>query len=436
MLDTQSKKAFFIQGSWMLTATMISGLLMFAVHFFGGWMTSNEYGLFVTLLQALNLIMIPALGLQTVFAQQTAVANTPIEQSNLSISIRKILLYCIVIWAFSGLILTLLQAPILSAFKINNPLVFYLTLVVGLPQLFLPILLGILQGQQNFRWLGGASITNGLMRFIIIGIMVAALGTQSTGAIFGVLVGLTASCTIAAWHSRDIWAKRKAKIGNFNPKHWLRRIIPLTFGLGAGQFMLSADMLAARSILPEGDSGPYGAAGMIGRGLVIFTAPLAAVMFPKIASSKENLKFGILKYTVSRTTVLSILVCTICSLAAWLLPSITEHIDTLSQRQKAITEITNLIPYFIWSMLPLALANVYIAALLAKEKYKGIPLLVIIALSYAIALIWLSNKPTTPNNETIILTLGAFNLIYLSTARYLTKQLDNSSLQPIAAPES
>ncbi|MEE2614090.1 MAG: hypothetical protein VYC62_00745 [Verrucomicrobiota bacterium] len=415
---------------------MISGLLMFAVHFFGGWMTSNEYGLFVTLLQTLNLIMIPALGLQTVFAQQTALAKTSIEQSNLSISIRKILLSCIVVWVFAILILTWIQAPILSVFKINNPLVFYLTIIIGLPQLCLPILLGILQGQQNFRWLGGASIINGLIRFLTIGIMVAVLGTQSTGAIFGVLIGLTASCIIAAWHSRDIWAKRKAKAANFNPNYWLRRIVPLTFGLGAGQFMLSADMLAARSILPEGDSGPYGAAGMIGRGLVIFTAPLAAVMFPKIASSRDSLKLGILKYTTTRTAALSILVCIICSLTAWLLPSITEHITALSQRQKIIKEITALIPYFIWSMLPLALANVYIAALLAKEKYKGIPLLITIALSYALALIWLSNKPDIANNETIILTLGAFNLAYLAAAKYLTKQLKNSHHQPIAAPES
>ena len=106
----------------MLSATMISGLLMFAVHFFGGWMTRNEYGLFVTLLQALNLIMIPALGLQTVFAQQTATANTSIEQSNLSISIRKILLSCIIIWVLSVIILIIFRASILSIFKINNSL--------------------------------------------------------------------------------------------------------------------------------------------------------------------------------------------------------------------------------------------------------------------------------------------------------------------------
>ena len=74
MTEADSKNAFYRQGSWMVIATFVSGLLMFAVHIFGGWMSREEYGLFVTLLQILNLMMIPALGLQTVFAQQTAAA--------------------------------------------------------------------------------------------------------------------------------------------------------------------------------------------------------------------------------------------------------------------------------------------------------------------------------------------------------------------------
>ena len=84
MSEADSKRAFYRQGSWLVIATFISGLLMFAVHIFGGWMSRGEYGLFVTLLQILNLMMIPALGLQTVFAQQTAAAIEPQQQHDLS----------------------------------------------------------------------------------------------------------------------------------------------------------------------------------------------------------------------------------------------------------------------------------------------------------------------------------------------------------------
>ena len=82
-----------------------------------------------------------------------------------------------------------------------------------------------------------------------------------------------------------------------------------------------------------------------------------------------------------------------------------------------------LLPYFVWSMFPLALANVYVAALLAKEQYGGVPILVAVAAVYAIALLWLTNKTEPPTQQTIILTLGGFNLAYLVIARHLAKRL-------------
>jgi hypothetical protein len=87
-------------------------------------------------------------------------------------------------------------------------------------------------------------------------------------------------------------------------------------------------------------------------------------------------------------------------------------------------------------MLPLALANVYIAALLAKERYRGITLLIIISISYALVLIALGYKQSTPSKEAIILTLGVFNLLYLVAAKYLTKKLEKKIPQPSAVPES
>ena len=157
MSEADSKRAFYRQGSWLVIATFISGLLMFAVHIFGGWMSRGEYGLFVTLLQILNLMMIPALGLQTVFAQQTAAAIEPQQQHDLAKSTRKMLLICLYIWTAIAVIVLLNQGAILESLKIERPTALYVTLLLGLPQLWLPVLLGILQGRQNFAWLGGAA---------------------------------------------------------------------------------------------------------------------------------------------------------------------------------------------------------------------------------------------------------------------------------------
>ncbi len=430
MSASDPKNAFYRQGSWMVIATFASGLLMFAVHIFGGWMSREEYGLFVTLLQILNLMMIPALGLQTVFAQQTAAATSPQQLYDLAKSTRKMLHLCLCVWVAIALVAAVFHGPILESLKIANPAALCVTVLLGLPQLWLPVLLGILQGRQNFAWLGGAAIANGVGRFVTVGIIVALLGGQAAGATTGVLIGLTTACLLAGWHGRQTWLGQSgASRGSFDAGAWLKRIVPLTLGLGAGQFMLSADMIAARAILPEADSGPYGFAGMIGRGLVIFTAPLAAVMFPKLVREAAGTKSGVLGQAFLGTALLGALAGIGCTLAAWLLPGIIDHFPTLAAKKKIVTEITPLIPYFIWSMLPLALGNVFVAALLAKERYCAVPWLVGIAFAYGLTLAWLANTAAPPSQQTIILTLGGFNLAFLGTAAALARRY-------AAAPES
>ena len=162
---------------------------------------------------------------------------------------------------------------------------------------------------------------------------------------------------------------------------------------------------------------------MFGRGLVIFTAPLAAVKFPKMVRAVDSSKSKILNQAIYGTINLGILCCVGCSIAAWLLPSIAEKIDLLAPKQEIISEISVLLPYFVWWMCPLALANVYVAALLARHQYKGVPLLVMVALVYAAVLFWLSAKEEPPSQTTILFTLCCFNLAFFTSAKHMAKRL-------------
>ena len=443
MSEVDSRATFYRQGSWMVIATFVSGVLMFAVQQIAWfWMRDEEYGLFGTLLMVLNLMMIPALGLQPVFAQQTAAVTDEQQQHDLARSIRKVLLSCLYLWMGISMLVILLHEPIIKSLKIGNPAAIWIILLICLPQLWLPVMMGILQGKQNFTWLGTAAIANGAGRFITVGLIVTLLGGQAAGATMGVLIGLTITCILAGWHSRVAWlGQEHVDKGKFEAKLWLIRIVPLTFGLGAGHFMLSADMLAARAILPGIDSGPYSYAGTIGRGLVIFTLPLAAVMFPKlIREDIQSKQSGIIGQTFLATMLLGVLTALACSGAAWALPSILNHFDALTARREALADIVALIPFFVWSMLPLALANVFVAALMARERYRAVPWLVAIAIAYGLTLVWLTKtaySPTTleswmgfwyttdaipPSQQTIILTLGGFNLAFLGTAAALAKR--------------
>src|SRR5476649_1519863 len=79
--DEKHHVTFFRQSGWMMMAATASGALMYCVHpIVSRGMPKEEYGVFTTLLQVVTLMSIPAIGLQTVFAQQTAAAITDQQQ--------------------------------------------------------------------------------------------------------------------------------------------------------------------------------------------------------------------------------------------------------------------------------------------------------------------------------------------------------------------
>lgn len=444
MTAASDRFAFFRQSGWMMVATTSSGLFMFAVHLFAPWMPAAEYGLFGTLLQLMNLMMIPALGLQTVFAQQTAAAVTDERRNALRGTVRALLFWSSIVWLSAAVGVFLLQDRIVDLLAIRNPAALWATFAIGLPQLWLPILLGLLQGSMSFLWLGWVNIMNGAGRFVAVAIIVVLLGGHAAGAVTGALLGLASATALAAYHTRAFW---KTAGAGFRWGSWLRRLVPLTLGLGVSQFMLAADMILVRALFPADETGFYAGAGMIGRGLVIFTAPLVWVMFPRIVQSlARDSGTDVLKQALSATALIGGATATGLTLFAWCLPSLLDAIarldssaswiitvqSRLAPRVDALGLVARLIPWFVWCMLPLGLANVLVNNLLAREQYRAIPWLMLVGAAYATALtVW------NHTLVTVIQTLGVFSLILLAVAAAFTRAIraqNRPRLNPDHAP--
>ena len=75
-MSEDSKASFLRQSGWMAIATAIGGAASFAAHIFAKDMPKDQYGGFTAMLQLLNLIAIPAIGLQAVFAVKAAQRKT------------------------------------------------------------------------------------------------------------------------------------------------------------------------------------------------------------------------------------------------------------------------------------------------------------------------------------------------------------------------
>src|SRR5688572_2383324 len=181
-----SRYAFFRQTGWLMIATVAGGFLSYLVHpflqkpmdqviavaqagvkvlpalgFVQDWLVATarviqapiskaEYGLFNSLLAFVTLLNFPAIGLQATLTQQTAGATDDEKQRALRGTVWWLLRAGCIVWLVIIVGGVLLRKPLMDSLRMTHFVPLFIALLIGLPILWQPILLGILQGRQNF----------------------------------------------------------------------------------------------------------------------------------------------------------------------------------------------------------------------------------------------------------------------------------------------
>jgi O-antigen/teichoic acid export membrane protein len=195
-----------------------------------------------------------------------------------------------------------------------------------------------------------------------------------------------------------------------NWSEWSGRVIPLSLGMGVGIFMLSADMVFVQKFFSKDQTAYYAAAGMIGRALVYFTAPVASVMFPKLArSAATGEKSNALLLAVGFTALAGACAAVCCTI----FPELPLRIVRYDVSYLEIS--APLVPWFSWCMLPLTLATVLLNNLMAKSQFKAVPWLLAVAIGYGVTL-YLRHETFIQ----VIQTIGVFGLLLLAVTLWFT----------------
>jgi O-antigen/teichoic acid export membrane protein len=398
------RASFFRQSGWLMIANIAGGVLMWAVHFLAHVTGPNEYGIFVALLGVL--ICVPNMPLQMVLAQQTAKALATQRQGELSGLIRLLWLGTFLLWLAAAAAAVLLEPKILSHWKIANPAVLWMTLVAVLFSLWLPMFSGMLQGQQNFLWLGWTAMINGIGRVVIAAVAVLAFGWYAAGMMIGVLLGLVVAVSLAIWQARLLWLPRPLP---FDWRTVLGQVIPLMLGFGAFQFLFTGDTMFAKTYFDSDTVGFYGSAGTLSRALMWLVGPLATVMFPRIVHSEAKAEGTDLMGVVLLGTALLAVggAVGLSVLGPWVV--------NIMSGGAFVKVASSVLPWYASAMVPLALANVLLNNLLARSRFSVVPPLCILAVAYAWAL--------TRFHDTLVMllkTLGCFNLMLLAVCAWFT----------------
>ena len=369
------RAAFVKQSTWLMVATIAGGAMMWGVHFLNKAIPESEYGLFVAFLSVA--MCIPTMPLQMVLAQQTAQALATNRKRELAGMIRLVCLLTFGVWLVSAVAVLLFQGKILEIWHVSNSVGLWVTLAAVLLSLWVPLFSGVLQGQQNFMWLGWTMILNGISRVGVASFAVLVLGGCAAGMMTGVLLGLVIAVAIAIWQTRAIWLAPSLP---FDRRSLLGHVVPLMLGFGAFQFLFTADTMFVKSYFTGDETAFYGSAGTLSRALMWLVGPLATVMFPRIVHSTAKAeKNDLMGLVLLGTAILAIAGAVGLALAG---PLIVRVVAKASY----VPVASSILPWYAGAMVPLAMANVLVNNLLAKSDFRLVPWLVALALAYVLAL--------------------------------------------------
>lgn len=417
-----SRYAFFRQTGWMLIATGVGGAFTFLVQpiltkplaaFLKKPITGEEFGLFGTLLALVGWLNAPSAGLQSTIAHQTVSADSPEQQRQLRGTVRKILQVLLCVWLLSLAAVLLFGPKLIADFRIYHPASLWVTALIGLPVLWQPVFSGILQGKQDFLWLGWRSILDAVVRCAAIFLFVRIMGVHVTGAMAGVFLGSCTSLTISLWQA---WPVLRGPADPVDWAGWLRRVIPLVLGLGAAGFMIAADMVFVRRFFPE-ESGFYSAVAVIGRALMFLIIPMTQVMFPKVVqAAARSESTDAMTHALAATGFIG----AGAALGCTLFPELPLRLFFPPE----FLEAKALVWVYAWCMIPVTLANVLINNLMARHHFQSVPWLAGTALTYAVALAVVADRsqhlPALQAFRGIVLTFGVFSVLLFAITIFFT----------------
>lgn len=413
---------FFRQSGWLMFATIVAGGLAFCVHPLSKKVPDGQYASFGAVLNLVSCL--PTIAIQMVFAHQVAEALVKDRRRQVASMIRQTCFWSFVLWAVAAVLVFVFRERIVARWQLPDATILWITLGAIFVSIWTPIFGGVLQGRQDFLWLGWATLSPGILRLGVAAVLVLVFHGGAASMMAGALAGVGFGMLIAMWRTRDWWLGPGEK---FNYGSMLGRTIPLLLGFWSCQFLFTSDVMFAKAFFPGKEVDPYVIAGTLGRGVQWLVLPMAAVMFPKLVqSAAKSEKNNLLKLVLGGTAALSI-----CGgIGLWL---VGPHMIKIVGKPEWVEPARALLPWYAAAIVFLALANVLANDLLARGRFKVVPFMVAIAITYGFALPYVL-KNVSLKLETILQTLTFFNFLLLVVCAWAAFGKKSSQLPTEAAP--
>lgn len=355
---------------WLLVANLATGVLGYGYQIIMGRMLSpSDYGL-LSAMVALGVILPVPLGaamliLTRKFAEYRARGEDG-RVSDLWIQARRWIIRSSIVVT----ILYLLFAPLMRDF-------------LGVPSLWAVYLMGawmlililsgghtaLLQGMQSFNWLGGGTLLTAVVKIIVSVVLVAA-GYGIYGALFGLLLASIVMWLSFNWASRDY---RLASPQKGDHRFTIRDTWPIVAATVAFTLMTQLDIVLVRHYFDSHEAGIYAAASTLGKAVMYLPGSIAIALFPMVAENDARSEGS--AHLLMQAVLLVGTLSGCGTLLFLFFPGFLIHLFY----GEAYASSAEVLRYFGFAMLPMALVLVAEHFLIAKGRVLFVYLFVLVA---------------------------------------------------------
>lgn len=276
---------------------------MLAAHFLG----PQRYGAFVAVLNLLLIISVVSLGLQATAARRISADPAhvaQIERQVLSVSRRTALVVGLVLLALAPLVDRLL--------RLDDLRMAVLVALAAVPLTIMGGQAGTLQGERRWTALGAVYVAAGVPR-LVVGTALLLWQPTELMALLGVAIGICAPVVVGWWCLR----RADREPGSVSDEHrgWaiVTEAIHNSQALFAYFAVSSIDIVVARNVLSEHDSGLYAAGLILTKAMLFLPQFVVVVAFPSMSTAAER------RRALTRSLSLVAALGVVGTLAVWVL---------------------------------------------------------------------------------------------------------------------
>lgn len=273
-------------GALLFAATLAGVAATYLFYLVSGRLLGpDDYGTLAAVLSLLTIVSLPFSALQMALSRDVSSHVTRAGDAEAALLTRALLRWAGIATVGLLAVFLALSVPLESLLQLDSikPLLFA---VVSLaPVVLAPVLLGDIQGRQQFSRLAIATSFPLVFRCALF-LVLAVAGWRLYGALFAIAVGSLAGLALPVWWRRDLL--RRVPRPRVSVRPFLVALVPVMVGLLAVTALTNVDVLIVKARLPGEDAGIYGAASAFAK--VAFFLPMAivGVIFPRVAARRAR----------------------------------------------------------------------------------------------------------------------------------------------------